>query len=148
MNQGPPIITPGHIQQAKAALHDAGIPVAAGILALDLATTFYNETPQVSQTDAMRRERNRIQDELETVSSQLLQERHKTRRLEEELAAARELPAAHQKKAYKLRKRLRAILAVLQHPQAKDITKLKGIAKLVAGGASEWEEESEQAFLA
>ena len=133
MNQESPIITPGHIQQAKAALRDAGIPVAIGNQALDLATAFYHQTPQVSQADAMRRERNRIQDELETVSSQLQQERHKTHRLEEALAAARQLPKAHQNKAYRLRKRLRAILAVLQHPYAKETTKLNSIARLVVG---------------
>lgn len=125
-------ITPGHIQQAKAALQAAGIPVAIGQQALDLATVFYHKTPQVSRTDAMRRERNLIQDELETVSSQLQQERQKTHRLEQELAAALKLPATHQRKAYQLRKRLRAILAVLQHPQAKETTKLKSIAELVA----------------
>jgi predicted nuclease with TOPRIM domain len=146
MSQGPPIITPVHIQQAKAALSDAGIPVAVGNQALDLATAFYHETPQVSQADAMRRERNRIQDELETVSSQLLQERRKTLRLEQELAAARQLPKTHQNKAYKLRKRLRAILAVLQHPEAKETSKLKSIAKLVAG-ALEGEDDPEQAPL-
>ena len=133
MSQAPPVITPVHIQRAKAALHDAGIPVTVGNQALDLATAYYNQTPQVSQTDAMRRERNRIQDELETVSSQLQQERHKTHRLEEELAAARQLPKAHQNKAYRLRKQLRAILAVLQHPHAKETSQLKNIAKLVAG---------------
>ena len=58
MSQGSPIITPAHIQRAKAALHDAGIPVGVGNQALDLATAFYLETPQVSQTDVMRRERN------------------------------------------------------------------------------------------
>ena len=83
MSQESPIITPSHIQQAKAALRHAGIPVAVGNQALDLTTAFYHQTPQVSQTDAMRRERNRIQDELEAVSSQLQQERHKTHRLEE-----------------------------------------------------------------
>ena len=140
------IITPGHIQQAKAALRDAGIPVAVGNQALDLATAFYHQTPQVSQTDAMRRERNQIQDELETVSSLLQQERHKTHRLERELEAARQLPTGHQNKAYKLRKLLRAILAVLQHPEAKETTKLKRIAELVAG-ASKWEDDPEQEFL-
>lgn len=146
MSQESPIITPGHIQQAKAALRDAGIPVAMVNQALDLATAFYHNTPQVSQTDAMRRERNRIQDELETVSSQLQQERHKTHRLEEELAAARQLPKAHQNKAYKLRKQLRAILAVLQHPHAKETSRLKSIARLVAG-ALEGEEDPEQGVL-
>ena len=146
MSQGSPIITPAHIQRAKAALHDAGIPVAAGNQALDLATAFYLETPQVSQTDTMRRERNRIQDELETVSGQLLQERRKSLRLEQELAAALQLPKVHQNKAYKLRKRLRAILAVLQHPEAKETTKLKRIAKLVVG-ASEWGDDTEQEVL-
>ena len=133
MSQAPPVITPVHIQRAKAALHDAGIPVAAGIQALDLATAYYNQTPQVSQTDALRQERNRIQDELETVSSQLLQERRKTLRLEQEVAAALKLPKAHQNKAYKLRKQLRAILAVLEHPQAKENSKLKSIARAVSG---------------
>ena len=146
MSQAPPVITPVHIQRAKAALHDAGIPVAVGNQVLDLATAYYNQTPQVSQTDALRQERNRIQDELETVSSQLLQERRKTLRLEQELAAALKLPKAHQNKAYKLRKRLRAILAVLQHPQAKETTKLKRIAELVVRALG-WDDDPEQESL-
>lgn len=85
-------ITPGHIQQAKAALWEAGIPVAIGNQALDLATAFYHETPQISRTDAMRRERYLIQDELETVSSQLQPARQKTGRLEQELEAALKVP--------------------------------------------------------
>ncbi len=125
-------IAPIHIQQAKAALREAGIPVAIGQQALDLATVFYHATPQVSHTDAMRRERNRIQDELETVSSQLQQQRRKTQRLEQELATALAAPRLHQNKAYRLRKQLRAILTVLEHPQAKETTKLKSIARLVA----------------
>ena len=128
-----PRTPPGHLQHAQAALEEAGIPLAAGTQALVLAAHFYHHTPQVSQTDALRQERNRIQDELETVSSQLLQERRKTHRLEQELAAALKLPKAHQNKAYKLRKQLRTILAVLQHPQAKDTTKLRRIAQLVTG---------------
>lgn len=131
--------TPVHIQRAKAALHEAGIPLAIGNQALDLATACYHQTPQVSQTDAMRQERNRLQYELETVSSQLLEERRKTLWLEQELAAALQLPKAHQNNAYKLRKQLRAILAVLQHPQAKDTSKLKRTAKLVAE-TLEWQE--------
>ena len=55
------------------------------------------------------------------------------RRLEQKLAAALKVPKSHQNKAYQLRKRLRAILAVLEYPQAKDAPKLKSIAKLVAG---------------
>jgi hypothetical protein len=136
-------ITPSHIQQAKAALREAGIPVAIGNQALDLATAFYQKTPQVSRTDTMRRERNLIQDELETVSSQLQQERQKTRRLEQELEAALKVPKFHQKKAHKLRKQLRAILAVLQHPQAKETTKLKGIARLVATALTETKKDME-----
>lgn len=128
----PPTITPGHIQRAKDALLAAGTLEAAGSQALDLATVFYNETPQVSRTDVLRRERNLIQDELETVSSQLQQERQKSHRLGQALAAALAEPKFHQNKAYKLRKRLRAILAVLEHPQAKETTKLKRIAELVA----------------
>jgi hypothetical protein len=85
---------PGHLQQARAALVEAGISLAAGTQALALAAHFYHQTPLVSQTDALRRERNQIQDELETVSSQLLQERRKTLRLEQALAAARQLPKA------------------------------------------------------
>ncbi|WP_125917156.1 hypothetical protein [Hymenobacter coccineus] len=108
-----------------------------------MAATFYHETPQVSRTDAMRRERNLIQDELETVSSQLQQERQKTRRLEQELEAALNSPRVHQRKAYNLRKRLRAILTVLQHPQAKETTKLKSIAKLVAVALNGSEEDPE-----
>ena len=38
--------------------------------------------PHVNPAELLRQERNRIQDELETVSSQLQQERHKTRQLE------------------------------------------------------------------
>lgn len=97
-------IAPGHIQQAKAALRDAGIPVAIGEQVLDLATAFYHATPQVNQTDAMRRERNRIQDELESVSSQLQQERQRMQRLEQALADAVAAPRIHQRKAYQLRK--------------------------------------------
>jgi len=89
---------PGHLQQAQAALAEAGIPYAVGTKALALAAHFYHQTPQVSQTDALRRERNRIQDELEIGSSQLLQERRKTRQLEQELAAVRQLPKTHQNK--------------------------------------------------
>ena len=128
----PPTVTPGHIQRAKDALLAAGTLEAASSQALALATVFYNETPQVSRTDALRRERNLIQDELETVSSQLQQERQKSHRLEQALAAALAEPKSHQNKAYKLRKRLRTILAVLEHPQAKETTKLKSIANLVA----------------
>ena len=138
---------PGHLQQAQAALAEAGIPLAAGTQALALAAHFYHHTPQVSQTDAMRQERNRIQDELETVSSQLLHERRKTLRLEQELAAALKLPKAHQNKAYKLRKQLRAILAVMQLPQAKETTKLQRIAQL-ATGALEGEDDPAPEALA
>ena len=122
-----------HICHAKTSLAAAGIPFEAGLAALNLTRACYLTTPQVSQTDTMRRERNRIQDELETVHSQLQQERQKTRQLEQALAAALKSPKAHQNKAYRPRKRLRAILAVLQHPQAKETTKLKSIAKLVTG---------------
>ena len=38
MSPAPPVITPVHIQRAKAALHEAGIPAAVGNQALDLAT--------------------------------------------------------------------------------------------------------------
>jgi len=138
-----PTITPGHIQRAKDALLAAGISEVAGRQALDLATAFYNETPQVSRTDTLRRERNLLQDELETVSSQLQQERQKSHRLEQELAAARAEPKAHQHKAYKLRKRLRAMLTVLEHPQAKETTKLKHIAKLVAVALANTDEDLE-----
>lgn len=55
-----PGITPSHIQQAKAALREVDIPVALDHQALDLATTFYNATPQVSRTDALCRKRNQI----------------------------------------------------------------------------------------
>ncbi|WP_125921416.1 hypothetical protein [Hymenobacter lapidarius] len=82
---------------------------------------------------------------METVSSQLQLERRKTHPLEEALAVALQSPRAHQNKAYKLRKRLRAILAVLEHPQAEETTKLKGIAKLVAGALA-GEDDPAQAF--
>ena len=138
-------ILPGHLQQAQAALAEAGIPLAAGTKALVLAAHFYYQTPQFSHTDAMRRERNRIQDELETVSSQLQQERRKTCQLQEALAAALKSPKAHQNKAYRLRKRLRAILAVLQHPQAKETNKLKHIAQLVTGALAGEEDSAPEA---
>jgi len=146
MSPAPPVTTPVHIQRAKADLHEAGIPVAVGNQALDLATAYYNQTPQVSQTDALRQERNRIQDELETVSSQLLHERQKTRRLEQELAAARQLPKTHQNQAYQLRKRLRAVLVVLQHPQAKETTRLRRIARLVTGALAGEEDPAPEAL--
>lgn len=136
-----PRMPPGHLQQAQAALAEAGIPLAAGTQALALAAHFYHATPQVSRTDAMRQDRNRIQDELETLSSQLQQERHQTHRLEQELAAILKLPKFHQNRAYQLRKRLRAILAVLEHPQAKETTKLKSVAKLVAGALAGSDDE-------
>ena len=53
---------PGHLQQARAALVETGIPLAAGTQALALAAHFYHQTPLASQTDALRRERDRIQD--------------------------------------------------------------------------------------
>ena len=141
-----PRMPPGHLQQAQAALEEAGIPRAAGVQALALAAHFYHQTPQISQTDALRRERNRMQDELETVSSQLQQERHKTRQLEQEVAAARQLPKTHQNKAYQLRKRLRAILAVLQLPQAKETTKLRRIAQLATGALAGEEDPAPEAL--
>ncbi|TDN38077.1 hypothetical protein E4631_25045 [Hymenobacter sp. UV11] len=136
-----PTITPGHIQRAKDALLAAGTLEAAGSQALDLATVFYNETPQVSHTDALRRERNLIQEELETVSSQLQQERQKSHRLEQALVTALAEPKFHQNKAYKLRKRLRAILVVLEHPQAKEATKLKNVIKLVVAALAGSDED-------
>lgn len=72
-------LDPPHIRHAKTGLAAAGIPLEAGLATLNLARECYLVTPQVSQTDTMRRESNWIQDELETVSSQLQQERHKTR---------------------------------------------------------------------
>ena len=139
-------LDPPHIHHAKTGLAAAGIPLEAGLAALNLARKCYLVTPQVSQTDTMRRDRNRIQDELEIVSSQLQQERHKTRQLEQALAAALKSPKAHQNKAYRLRKRLRAILAVLQHPQAKETTKLKSIAQLVTGALAGEEDPTPEAL--
>lgn len=136
-------IIPGHIRQAKAALLAAGILEPASSQALDMATTFYNETPQVSRTDELRRERNLLQDELETVSSQLQQERQKSQRLEQTLAVALAEPKTHQEKAYKLRRRLRGMLEVLAHPQAREATKLKSIAKLIARALAGSDEDVE-----
>ncbi|SFQ82058.1 hypothetical protein [Hymenobacter arizonensis] len=45
MSQAPPVITPVHIQRAKAALPNADIPAALGNQALDLATAYYNHPP-------------------------------------------------------------------------------------------------------
>ena len=81
----------------------------------------------------MRRERNRLQDEWETVSRPLQQEHRQTQRLEAAVAAALQSPRTHHGNAYRLRKLLRAIMLMLEHPQAKDTAKLKRIAKLVAG---------------
>ena len=84
---------------------------------------------------------------METVSSQPQQERHRTRRLEQELAAARELPRTHQHQAYRLRKRLRAVLAVLHYPHWTEKARLKRIAQIVAGTAA-GEEDPPPAGLA
>ena len=139
-------LDPPHIRHAKTGLAAAGIPLKAGLAALNLARACYLATPQVNRAELLRQERNRFQDELETVSNQLQQERHKTRQLEEALAAALQSPKAHQNKAYRLRKRLRAILAVLQHPQAKETTKLKSIAQLVTGALAGEEDPAPEAL--
>lgn len=75
-------VDPLHIRQAKAALAEAGIPAKAGIAALNLARKFYLDTPQVSTTDSMRKERNVTQDELERVSEEVLLLRKKVRDLQ------------------------------------------------------------------
>ena len=125
-------------------MQDAGISVAVGTQALNLATAYY--PPLVSHADAMRRERNRIQDELETVSYQLQQKRHKAHRLKQALRAAQQFPQTHQYKSCQLRKRLRAILAVLKHPQAKDTTKLRRIVQLVTGALAEEDKPTQEAL--
>ncbi|RSK43161.1 hypothetical protein EI291_22125 [Hymenobacter rigui] len=113
------------------ALEATGIPLEAGRRALALANQLYHQIPQVSQADSLRRERNRLQDEMESLGSQLQQQRATNRQLAEELAAARQLPKEHQQKAYRLRKQLRAMLQVLEHPQAKERTKLARVEQLI-----------------
>lgn len=51
-------ILPRLLQQAQTGLGKTGIPLAAGTA---MAVHFYHQTPQVSQNDALRRERNKIQ---------------------------------------------------------------------------------------
>ncbi|WBO86818.1 hypothetical protein [Hymenobacter yonginensis] len=130
MSSGP-FAMPSHLRQAQLALDAAGIPLEAGIQALALANEFYHQTPQVSQTDSLRRERNQLQDEMESLSSQLQQQRAANRQLAEQLASARQLPKEHQQKAYRLRKQLRAMLQVLEHPQARERTKLARVEQLI-----------------
>jgi predicted nuclease with TOPRIM domain len=122
---------PPHLRQAQLALEAAGIPLEAGQQALALANQLYHQMPQVSQADSLRRERNRLQDEMESLGSQQQQQRAINRQLVEELAAARQLPKQHQQKAYRLRKQLRAMLQVLEHPQAKERTKLARVEHLI-----------------
>lgn len=122
---------PSHLRQAQSALAAAGIPLEAGRQALALANQFYHQNPQLSQTDSLRRERNQLQDEMERLGSQLQQQRAINRQLAEELASARQLPKEHQQKAYRLRKQLRAMLQVLEHPQAREQTKLARVEQLI-----------------
>jgi predicted nuclease with TOPRIM domain len=126
-----PFAMPPHLRQAQLALDAAGIPLEAGLRALALANEFYHQTPQVSQTDSLRRERNQLQDEMESLSSQLQLQRATNRQLAEQLASARQLPKEHQQKAYRLRKQLRAMLQVLEHPQAREMTKLTRVEHLI-----------------
>jgi hypothetical protein len=57
------------------------------------------------------------------------------------------LPKAHQNKAYKLRQQLRAVLVVLQHPQAKKTTKLQRIAQLATGALAGEEDPAQEDLL-
>lgn len=74
-------LDPPHIRHAKAALAAAGIPREAGLAALNLARDFYLATPQGNRAEVLRQERNRTQDELERVSTALVQERKRGQRL-------------------------------------------------------------------
>ncbi|HEX8506949.1 MAG TPA: hypothetical protein VF630_16410 [Hymenobacter sp.] len=137
-------VLPNHICRAIAWLPDAGINVDEGTRALELSAAFYTNSPQMSQTDTLRKDRNRIQDELERVSQQLLDERQKVLRLEQELALCKtslalppsedELIESQQRRnANALRRKMRDIAEALNHPQAKPESKISRVRTLVAG---------------
>jgi len=105
---------PPHIRHAKASLAAAGIPLEAGLAALNLARACYLATPQVNRAELLRQECNRTQDELERVSAELLRERKTAQRLAQELIRLGALPVP--KGVLKaLLKRLRAVREVLLH---------------------------------
>lgn len=68
---------------------------------------------------------------MESLSSQLQQQRTTNRPLAEQLASARQLPKEHQQKAYRLCKQLRAMLPVLEYPQAREQIKLTRVEQLI-----------------
>ena len=116
-------LDPPHIRQAKAALAAANIPADAGLAALNLARDFYLATPQGNRAEVLRQERNRTQDELERVSTALLQERKRGQRLEQELTQLGALPV--RKGVLRMvAKRLRAIREVLLHGTWPDAQKV------------------------
>lgn len=105
---------PPHIRHAKASLAAAGIPLEAGLAALNLARACYLATPQVNRAELLRQECNRTQDELERVSAELLRERKTAQHLAQELIRLGALPVP--KGVLKaLLKRLRAVREVLLH---------------------------------
>jgi len=117
-------LDPPHIRQAKAALAAANIPAEAGLAALNLARDFYLATPQGNRAEVLRQDRNRTQDELERVSTALLQERKRVQRLEQELTQLGAMPV--RKGVLRMvAKRFRAIREVLLHgtwPDAHKVT--------------------------
>lgn len=114
---------PPHIRHAKEGLAAAGIPLEAGLAALNLARDFYRATPQVNRAEALRQERNRTQDELERISAELLRERKTAQRLARELTQLGALPVP-KGVLRALLKRLRAVREVLRHGTWSDAHKV------------------------
>lgn len=125
-------IEPPHIRLTKAELAKAGLLSFEVRAALELAAKHYVSSTQVSKTDTFRQERNRTQEELERVSSDLVSERRKSERLKAELAAAVARPDERKKVVAKLRRQLRLIEEVVEHAEMKEAKKLKKIAFLVS----------------
>ena len=123
-------LDPPHIRHAKAGLAAAGIPLEAGLAALNLARDFYQATPQGNRAELLRQERNRTQDELEGVSAELLRERKTAQRLAHQLTQLGALPV-RKGMLQTMGKRLRAVREALLHGTWSDAHKVKRARELL-----------------
>ncbi len=91
------LVFPPHLNHAKAALVAAGISVtqdSAAYAALMFAAIAWERTPQANRAEELRQLNVQTQDELERVSSALLEERKKSERLQADLLEARQAVGA------------------------------------------------------
>ena len=140
-------LDPPHIRHAKAGLAAAGIPLEAGLAALNLARDFYLATPQGNRAEVLRQERNRTQDELERVSTALVQARKRALRLEQALTQLGALPV--RKGVLRMVvKRFRAIREALLHgtwPDAQKVARARELLdQALVGLAAQQEAREEQ----